>query len=58
MIENLENNLADVSAEADDRLGDKPSKERLRDAFTILMQTVSTLPKTTLRKQKLKRCDD
>ena len=50
MIENLENNLADVSAEADDRLGDKPSKERLRDAFTILMETVGTLPKTTLRK--------
>ena len=50
MIENLENNLADVSAKADDRLGDKPSKERLRDAFTILMETVGTLPKTPLRK--------
>ena len=58
MVENLDKNLAYVSAKADDRMGYKPSKRRLRGAFTILMETVGTLPKTPLRKKKLKRCDD
>ena len=53
MVENLDKNLAYVSAKADDRMGYKPSKRRLRGAFTILMETVGTLPKTPLRKSNL-----
>ena len=58
MVENLDKNLAYVSAKADDRMGYKPSKRRLRDAFTILMVKIGTMPKTPLKKKKLKRCDD
>ena len=33
MVENLENNITNVSAKAVDRLGEKPNENRLRDAF-------------------------
>ena len=33
MVENLENNITNISVKAVDRLGEKPNDERLRDAF-------------------------
>ena len=33
MVENLKNDITNVSAKAVDRLGEKPNDERLRDAF-------------------------
>ena len=33
MVENLDNNITNISVKAVDRLGEKPNDERLRDAF-------------------------